>query len=319
MKTATFSVLIAGLCVLSGSVLSGQEGGGPQINKPTPPVLSTPETKDVKTTAPADIPVPAVPKDLPAEEPAAAETSETKAYNADDPASVKRHIDQLNQRVLTLEKMVDALKSQVHKNGELTAATLAEAAADIKKTGEGVKMLANRFGELETDLKTVRTELSKSKDDQLRLGMAVENTQKQIDTLNAEMGSVREDLKVVSGNLTDATRDLEIALSQVARWDDVAGKWVRVAGKATMTVNGKRQAAQFAPTTQGKLVIINSDPERERVLYINGTPWLTRVGRSYVLVPVGDVSISTSRDNPQFLRKWTMNDATGMMEARYEF
>lgn len=318
MKTALSSVLIAGLCVLSGSVLSGQEGG-PQINKPTPPVPMAPTETEVKKPAPSGLPTADVPRDLPAEEPVAqAETSETKVYDGDDPAALKRHVDELNQRVLALEKMVDALKSQVQKNGELTAATLTEAAADIKKTGEGVKMLATRFGELETDLKTVRTELGKSKDDQLRLGMAVENARKEIDAMSAEMGSVREDLKVVSGNLTDATRDLEIALSQVARWDDNAQKWVRVASKATMSVNGKRQAAQFAPTTQGKLVIVNSD-DRERVLYINGTPWLTRVGRSYILVPVGDISISTNRDNPQFLRKWTMNDATGMMEARYEF
>lgn len=319
MKTAISSVLIAGLCVLSGSVLSGQDGGGPQV-KPTPPVLTTPEQTEVKKPAPSDFPATAVPKDLPPEEPPAqAETAETKAYNADDPAAVKRHIDLLNQRVLALEKLVDTLKTQVQRNGDDAAVTLSKAAADIKKTADGVSMLATRFGELETDLKSVRTELGKSTDDQLRLARLVGDAQKQIDTLNAEMGSVREDLKTVSGNLTDATRDLEIALSQVARWDENLGKWVRVAGKATMTVNGTRQPAQFAPTTQGKLVIINTDPDRERILYINGTPWLTRVGRSYILVPVGDVSISTTRDNPQFLRKWSMNDATGMMEARYEF
>jgi hypothetical protein len=319
VKTAISSVLIAGLCVLSGSVLSGQDGGGPQINKPTPPVPMAPETTEVKKPAPSDVPVTAVPKDPPAEEPPAqAETAETKAYNADDPAAVKQHIDLLNQRVLALEKLVDTLKTQVQRNGDDAAVTLAKAAADIKKTADGVSMLATRFGELETDLKSVRNELGKSTDDQLRLARLVGDAQKQIDTLNAEMGTVREDLKTVGGNLTDATRDLEIALSQVARWDENVGKWVRVAGKATMTVNGKRQAAQFAPTTQGKLVIINT-ADRERVLYINGTQWLTRVGRSYILVPVGDVSISTSRDDPQFLRKWTMNDATGMMEARYEF
>ena len=86
-----------------------------------------------------------------------------------------------------------------------------------------------------------------------------------------------------------------------------------------MSVGGERTKPELAPVTQGKLVIVNTDAVAERVLYINGTPWRTLVGRSHIWVPVGEVSIGTPGGDAKIYRAWKTNPASGRMELEYKF
>lgn len=317
MKFATLSVLAAGLCVLTGSIVIAQESGVGEVKKPEPPVLSSPNVPDPKKPVPASYADPAeAPKD---DASAVAENGDAAPDFGDDPAALKRQVTLLTQRLATLERQMEALTKQARTNHEDYVKVLDETTKTVKVVQEGVVMMNAELTTMAVGMKELRAEVEKSATDRKVLGALVDQSQKQIDTLNGDLKKVQTELGNVSGNLSDTTRDLEIALSQVARWDAVAGKWIRVRDKAEMSVNGKRERAEFTPTTQGKLVIVNTDPKNERVLYINGTPWLTRVGRSFVWVPVGDVSISLDGDNPEFYRRWKLNDDSGLMELQVKF
>lgn len=111
--------------------------------------------------------------------------------------------------------------------------------------------------------------------------------------------------------------DNQNKLNQIVTGSASGGYMVDLVGKMTESPDFKRAVER---ATQGRLYVINHS-DVERTLYLNGSLWRARPGRTYIFAPVGTVTAHNEfgRPLPVDSAGWHYNDLTGFWEMDYHF
>jgi len=171
-----------------------------------------------------------------------------------------------------------------------------------------VKALQQTLTALESRLYGRRDAPPEEPGDLDRLARGIDASQKLAADLDTRLSRLGTDLKNAETLIGQHTNDLRMIRNGSSARED-----------AIMDADGNIRP-EVIPTRSGKLVIVNTDPAAERILYVNGTPWRARVGRSYIWVPLGNVAVNPPNTvEPQVLSEWKKNAKTGVMEVEFRF
>ena len=145
---------------------------------------------------------------------------------------------------------------------------------------------------------------------------------KQLEDLRAELAAAQKEIATLKKSVDDLSRlvtqtdqNLRDILHQVAEQD--GGAW-KLKVNALSDKDGKPRP-DVVRITQGRLLIDNTG--KERVLYVNGTPWTAIAGKSFIWVPVGACSIATEggAQHTVYETGWKRNVDTGVFEMKFTF
>jgi hypothetical protein len=118
----------------------------------------------------------------------------------------------------------------------------------------------------------------------------------QLTTLTGTVGNHESRLRDLEA-LHSAVRSNTEILNQIAKQSNSQPGRYYLNILGNMQGNGEFQR-DVQQSVQGRILIQNY-PDRERILYINGSPWRALPNRSFVMVPYGRVSASQSPFAPQ--------------------
>ena len=185
----------------------------------------------------------------------------------------------------------------------------------------------SRIRALEQELARLRPLVNRQTSDLTSLRTIVEDNDRAIKGLIDSAHDNREaveDLREFSSRNSDAiaalqprVADNDEKLRQIVTGSPSTGFMVDLVGK--MTENPAFKTA-VERATQGRL-FVNNHSNVERTLFLNGSLWRARPGRTYIYAPVGTVTVHNGfgRPMPVDSAGWRYNADAGFWEMDYHF
>lgn len=274
----------AALTALFGALLAWELGAA--VAEETPAQAETPEapSSEEKTTD-AKPPVLTAPQ-----EPA---TSRKPAPGSD----------------ITLETAGSNKSVPVEANGETAEGDVRKQLADLQKQ---MQSLQTTLQSLEA---RVRKDSETSIEERKKVLDAVDLAQRAVVEMNSDLAKLKDSLKTVTANVDRNSQEIAKIVDQASGPTTVTARRP-IDDLADESRKLKRDVIR---TMQGRLLLKNSDTASEKTIYVNGTPWRARVGRSFLWVPLGHVSVGVNGKDPELRSDWVLNPTTGVMELTVEF
>lgn len=185
----------------------------------------------------------------------------------------------------------------------------------------------SRLQALEQELARLRPLVDRHTGDLTSLRTIVEDNDRAIKGLidsareNREAVAELRDLSTRNADAVAALQprvaDNDEKLRQIVTGSPSTGYMVDIVGKMTESPAFK---AAVERATQGRLYVHNHS-DVERTLYLNGSLWRARPGRTYIYAPVGTVTVHNSYGRPMPIDSagWRYNAAAGYWEMDYHF